>query len=349
MRRIFQLAKMTAPRTAVILMMVGSLPGLAADWSPRRAADYLDARQKLWLAWPRAAAPGGSCVSCHTGVTYLLARPALRQVLGEGGPTEYEARLVDGLKVRLEPGSKGMFKNTKEPQATQAAAIEAIIAALFVGSDRAYERMWGLQKRGSWAWFDFKLDPWEASHSGYFGAVLAAVAAGSAPSQHRKVAELAAYLQEGQARQPLHNRLMLLWAAAKVPEAASVETRQQIIKDGLRQQQEDGGWTMESLGPFLAHAGAPLLSGSSAYATALAAFALDQGGVSRSDTRMARALEWLKSHQDSESGSWPAVSMNRVYPADSIEAGFMSEAATAFAVLALLGSEPNVAASAKRR
>jgi squalene-hopene/tetraprenyl-beta-curcumene cyclase len=341
----FPSARLTAFRTAVIVMLSGSV--LAADWSPRRAADYLDARQKSWFAWPRAAAPGGPCVSCHTGITYLLARPALRRVLGESGPTTFETGLVDGLKLRLEPGSKGMFKYTEGGKATQAAAVEAIIAALFVGTDRAYERMWSLQKQGSWVWFDLHLDPWEASHSGFFGAALAAVAAGREPVPHRNVAALAAYLKDSQAGQPLHNRLVLLWAAARVPAAAPAETRNQIIQDVLSRQQEDGGWTMASLGPFPAHTGAPSSLGSSAYATALAAFALQQGGLSRTDPRVRLALAWLRSHQDPESGSWRAVSLNRVYPAGSIEADFMSEAATAYAVLALLGSETSATAAAE--
>jgi len=43
-----------------------------------------------------------------------------------------------------------------------------------------------------------------------------------------------------------------------------------------------------------------------------------------------------KSHQDRESGNWPGDSMNKKYPSGSIEKGFMQDAATAFATLALL-------------
>jgi hypothetical protein len=51
---------------------------------------------------------------------------------------------------------------------------------------------------------------------------------------------------------------------------------------------------------------------------------------------MSRALAWLKSHQDQESGAWHADSMNKRYPADSMQVLFMQDAATAFASLALL-------------
>ena len=42
------------------------MPGatlLHADWNPRAAADYLDARQKAWFAWAPAKASGGPCIS----------------------------------------------------------------------------------------------------------------------------------------------------------------------------------------------------------------------------------------------------------------------------------------------
>jgi hypothetical protein len=49
-----------------------------------------------------------------------------------------------------------------------------------------------------------------------------------------------------------------------------------------------------------------------------------------------RALAWLRSHQDTKTGAWPAQSMNKRRPAESMEALFMQDAATAFASLALI-------------
>jgi hypothetical protein len=51
---------------------------------------------------------------------------------------------------------------------------------------------------------------------------------------------------------------------------------------------------------------------------------------------MKRALAWLKSNQNAESGAWAGRSMNKTYPEGSMEAGFVQDAATAFASLALL-------------
>jgi squalene-hopene/tetraprenyl-beta-curcumene cyclase len=64
------------------VVALAAIPGFAADWNPRLAAKYLDSRQKEWIAWPPAMASGVACVSCHTGMPYLLARPALRKALG---------------------------------------------------------------------------------------------------------------------------------------------------------------------------------------------------------------------------------------------------------------------------
>ena len=70
-------------------------------------------------------------------------------------------------------------------------------------------------------------------------------------------------------------------------------------------------------------------------ATALAAFVLKESGVPAANLKLMRALNWLRSHQD-KGGYWAAESMNRKYDAGSMPALFMRDAATAFAVLALL-------------
>src|ERR1035441_7797028 len=52
---------------------------LCGGWDARLAASYLDARQQEWLRWPPAKATGGTCLSCPTGATYLLAPGAGRE------------------------------------------------------------------------------------------------------------------------------------------------------------------------------------------------------------------------------------------------------------------------------
>lgn len=327
-----------------------ALPALCGDWNPRLAADYLDAQQKAWFAWKPAQATGGPCFSCHTGMTYLLARPALRRALGEKEPTQYETGLMDALRARVDKKTgKEIFAGfSREPVASQALGVEAVFAALFLSSDGAFDRLWSLQSHdektsGAWSWFSLDLDPWEMPESRFYGATLAALAAGSAPAQYQNklevrenVESLAAYLRREQASQPLHNRLMLLWASSKLPTAMPASVRQPLLDEIKKAQREDGGWTIASLGPWKERTAAPASTGSNAYATAFTAFALQRAGMASSDPTLARALTWLKTHQDPKTGYWEAQSMNKVRDPASIPAGFMRDAATAFASLALI-------------
>ncbi len=335
------------PKVAAALgFLLSTAPCFAADWSPRLAADYLDGRQKEWFAWAPAKQKGGVCISCHTGMTYLFARPALRRALGESNPTSYETGLRDSLRARLDQNEP------KDPSAhaAQQLGVESVFASLFVGhddADRAFDRMWALQSKegkakGGWAWFSLDRDPWEMPESEFYGATLAALATGGLTTEHREnVLALSAYLQREQAAQPLHNKLMLLWAATKLPEALPQSARRSILEKAWSSQQTDGGWTMHALGPWTAHADAPSSTGTNSYATAFTAFALEQGGIPRDDPRLTRALDWLRAHQDRKSGAWPAGSMNKVYEPDSMQIKFMQDAATSFASLALIEAEPS--------
>src|SRR5437868_4683401 len=116
------------------VIALAAVPCYCGDWSPRLAEDYLDSRQKEWFAWPAAKAEGGPCVSCHTGVTYLLARPNLRRELGETEPTSYEQGLVDGLRKRVEKRTVSELSPTSKDtiHATQRFGVESILSALFL-------------------------------------------------------------------------------------------------------------------------------------------------------------------------------------------------------------------------
>jgi squalene-hopene/tetraprenyl-beta-curcumene cyclase len=337
---------------ASILILLATIPVLAADWSPKLAAQYLDSRQKEWFAWRPAKSVGGPCISCHTGATYMLARPALRRVLGEPKPTEYETGMENALLARVGIGLKDALKAQKGPIALQGIGVESVFAALFLdpskpAAPQAWDRLWSMQlhegaAKGSWPWFDFNTDPYETSDSGFFGASLAALAISATPPEYRArpeikehISELTAYLRTTATAQPLHNRLLLLWAAAGLPDAVR-DTRQSIIDETFKKQQPDGSWTNAALGPWKDHPDAPPATAASAYATAVAAFALEQAGVPRSDPKLKKALDWLRSKQDPQFGYWAADSMNKHREPGSMPEGFMRDAATAFAVMALI-------------
>ena len=336
----------------LVALLVATTSTLSADWSPEAAARYLDGRQKEWFSWKPAMSADGPCVSCHTGMTYLLARPALRRRLKESQPTMYEVGLLDRLRSKV---------GEKPPGALQ--GVETIFSAMFLSredtliasradpvktmsahSQKAFDQLWALQNsegpsKGGWRWYAANLDPWENAESGRYGASLAAVALTQTPEAYRstatvrkQIAALNAYLMDAMASRRLHDRLALLLAGSFFPDSL----RRSITADALGQQQGDGGWTIESLGPWMTHADAPPSAGSNAYATAFTTVALLRGGVPASDLKLAKALAWLQSHQDPATGAWVATSMNKRYPEGSMESRFMQDAATAFASLALI-------------
>jgi squalene-hopene/tetraprenyl-beta-curcumene cyclase len=324
--------------------------GFAADWDPAAAARYLDSRQEKWFVWPNSASKGGPCMSCHTGLTYILARPVLRRALGETAPARWETGMLEGLKARVD-----------DNPAPEAADAQPVLAALVLAMDdqrsgrrlsreteAAFRRMWRLQvgdgmRKGAFPWNNSGRDPY-SNEATYLGASLAALAVaiapgnyGSRPEIRRNLDALEDYLRNSVNGQPLHHRLISLWASAKLKGLLPEPAAEQILKETWRGQEADGGWTLKSLGPWKDHPQVPPQPGSNAYATALVALSVQEYGISPEDPRVVKALNWLKAHQDSHDGAWAAASLNKQYEAGSMQIEFMRDAATGFAVLALLG------------
>jgi len=307
----------------IVAVLLVAVSPLHAEWNPALAARYLDARQQAWFDWKTAQSSDGPCVSCHTGMTYLLARPLLRRALHETEPTKFEAGLLDRLRTKM-----------GKPQEGALGTVEAVMSAMFFSRDdardtmsahtrQAFDRLWETQEgsgalKGSWQWYEAKLDPWENHESDYYGASLVALALGQTPAQYRRDAfvrstasALTGYLASPVATPRLHDRLALLWASSTMPDLLPKAMRQTLIAEIFAKQKSDGGWTVAALGPWMAHENPPPSPGSHAYATAFTAFALQRAGVPRTQPGMAKALAWLRSHQNPETGAWPAVSMNR--------------------------------------
>jgi squalene-hopene/tetraprenyl-beta-curcumene cyclase len=220
----------------------------------------------------------------------------------------------------------------------------------------AFANMWALQQadgemKGAWRWLDFGLRPWEASESVYWGATLAALAVGTAPAGYRSTLTiqsnlelLRAYLTRAYTQQSLYNRTALLWASSKWPELLNQEKRESLIREILEQQREDGGWSLPLLNKkpqsssTLEVADSPNTISevkSDGVATGFVVLVLQQVGMSRTDSPIHRGLSWLTVNQDRATGAWPGYSLNRRRnPATDI-GRFMSDAATAYSILAL--------------
>jgi squalene-hopene/tetraprenyl-beta-curcumene cyclase len=334
-----------------ILILVGSASPLRAEWDPARAARYLDARQQAWFDWKTAQSSDGPCVSCHTGMTYLLARPVLRRALHETAPTRFETGYLDRLRTKMGKPAEGAL-----------GTVEAVMSAMFFSRDDAravmsshtrlaFDRLWATQDvegahKGAWQWYEAKLDPWENSESLYYGSALVALALGQTSEAYQKdaavrprAAALTAYLTNQPSPPRLHDRLATLWASSTMPGLLPDASRQALVAETFSRQQADGGWTLAGLGPWMAHPDPPASPGSHAYATAFTAFVLQRAGVPASHAGLRRALAWLQAHQDPATGAWPAVSMNKKYPDGSMPSLFMQDAATAFAAIVLVEAD----------
>jgi squalene-hopene/tetraprenyl-beta-curcumene cyclase len=336
-------------------------------WDQRAAAAYLDQRASWWMEWPKAARDHETfCISCHTAVPYVLSRPALRNELAEKAPSANERRLLDNVtkRVRLwkevapfySDADRGVYKSV------ESRGTESVLNALILVSNdaqtgqltddarMALDNMWAEQqttgiKKGAWLWLRFANEPWEADDSHYYGATLAAVAVGTAPGNYLARPEiqinlklLREYLNRECAAQTTINRVVLLWASARLPGLLEPEKQKVIITELLAKQQQDGGWSLSSLvGGWKRNDGTSQEMKSDGYATGLITFALQKAGVPRENFQQKQGLAWLAANQDKIGGFWPSYSLNKneEHHLAPTTARFMNDAATAYAVLAL--------------
>jgi len=334
----------------------------APQWNARAAAGYLDGRMEWWLHWPNAQRDHDtSCVSCHTALPYALARPALHAVLAEREAAAPERAMLAHVVKRV-----GMWREVEPfypdqtrglPKSSESRGTEAVLNALVLAtrdastgtlSDegrQAFANMWALQftagdSKGAWAWLNFHYEPWEATESAYYGAALAALAVGTAPAGYAsspdiqdRVKMLRDYLQKTVDGERLFNRLTVLWASSRLPNLVTADQQRAIVDAAAALQQADGGWTTSALGTWKRVDGTTLETASDGFATGLTALVLQQTGAH--GDRTAKALAWLATHQDPATGQWPAASLNKKRDPATDIGKFMSDAATAYAVLAL--------------
>jgi squalene-hopene/tetraprenyl-beta-curcumene cyclase len=254
-----------------------------------------------------------------------------------------------------------------ESRATEAVLLAFVLAnhdaqtqKLTDDTRAAFDNLWALQQadgsmKGAWLWQMFRMNPWEGSISAYHGATLAAVAVGVAPENYRSspaiqknLDALGDYLNREYSAQPLVNRATLLWAASRIPGLITPERQKSIIEQLSSTQREDGGWSLFPMvktwrdwtpsalvGDWKRYDGSPQDMSSDGYATALSVLVLERAGISHDDPRVKRGRAWLLEHQSKTEGFWYTSSVNKRRDPASNVGRFMSDAATAYAVLAL--------------
>jgi squalene-hopene/tetraprenyl-beta-curcumene cyclase len=346
------------------MMPAQDRPSSHSDAAVRSAGKYLDTRLEWWLHWPNAARDHDTaCVSCHTALPYALARPSIRKTLGEQELAGPERILIANVvkRVRLWKEVDPFYPDQTSglPKSSESRGTEAVLNALVLATHDAntgvlsedtrlaFANMWALQfkakeLKGAWAWLNFHYEPWESNDSGYFGAALAAMAVGNAPGYaasadiQNQLKALTDYLQQRADTERLFNRVMVLLASAKLPAVLNSTQRQAIIDAAAARQHEDGGWATADLGTWKRVDDTALDTATDGYATGLVTFALQRAGLPRTDARVSKGLAWLAQHQDSATGKWSATSLNKQRDPASDAGKFMSDAATAYAVLALV-------------
>ena len=308
---------------------------LAAKFSQAKAAEYLDG---VGVGWTRDR----KCITCHTNMPYLLARPLLP---GTEGWKE--------VRLFLEKDAAAWPDREKPPGP---AYVVATAFALSFNDARtsgkmhavtrdALDRMWKEQlPTGEWKWLKCNWPPME--HDDYYGATVAALAAGYAPADYAKtdaakagVAKLKKYFQSTPAPD-LHHRVMLLWAATKLDGLLTAQERERIVREIRGKQRADGGWSLPSLGEYKRRdkTDNDPNAASDGYATGLAVFVLREAGVPAKDDSVRRGADWIRSNQR-ESGRWYTRSLN------NDKSHYITNAGSAFCVLALeaagaLGAKP---------
>ena len=340
----------------------------AASWDPGAAAKYLDARLAWWTTWKTSARDHDTfCISCHTALPYALARPALRAITHEATPAAPESALVANVtkRVRLwnevEPFYKSSAKDslkTPESRGTEAILNALVLlrrdegsGALSADGRLALDALAGLQlttgpARGAWDWLQFHNAPWEGD-SQYLGATLAAVAIGAAPEATRRepavarmTTALREYLARERATQPLLHQVMLVWASSAIGGLLTDADCSVILGTAFRKQQADGGIAASALEENWSRRDSTAQeSQGDGYGTGLVTFVALRSGMAPSQRQVARSLAWLRTHQDAGEGRWLAWSLNKQRDLATDVGKFMSDAATAYAVLALREAE----------
>jgi len=200
---------------------------------------------------------------------------------------------------------------------------------------QALDRMWTIQRNdGLWNWNKHELPPQELDE--YYGVVYAALGVGYAPEQHAAsdsaktgVERIKKYLKVNPSPN-LHHTTLLFWASLKLDGLMTKAERDQVIKELLALQREDGGWNLTSLGDWKRLNGqandknAP----SDGYATGLIIYVLRQSGIPTENKAIQNGVNWLRANQRT-SGRWFTRSLN------NDRAHYITNAGTAYAVMAL--------------
>jgi len=278
---------------------------LLERFSASKASEYLDAGRHV---------AEKNCFACHGGYAYLLVAP----IVSSRSPAHRETRLAMERSIEALPATDPIAMNASDMRPVEAVMTAAVLAQndaattarLHPLTRKALDRMWDFQQAdGGWKWAKLNAPPSEMDD--HFGVTMAAIGAGLAPERYALtpkaqdgLKKICGYLRD-HPPQTMHNRAMLMLAAAHTEGLMTDEQRKQTTADLFALQRQDGGWAMASLGNWKRSDGQPQdLSSSDGYGTGFATYVLRcAAGTPAEDPRLRKAVIWMKTHQRA-SGCW---------------------------------------------
>jgi squalene-hopene/tetraprenyl-beta-curcumene cyclase len=310
----------------------------AKKFSLEKAVHFLDSASLEWQStW--------QCFTCHTNVSYLIARPTAASLAAAYGTPSAKADAPAHQAVR-KYAEEMITLRWEEVGSRFDAEVVAIGAALAL-NDRAttgklhpltriaLDKMWtGQRETGDWKWpTGCRWPPFESDD--HYGVTLALVGTGAAPEEYARtpaaqagLAKIRRYLKD-HPPENLHHKGMLLWASSYFDDLLTAEEKKTYIREMLSEERPGGGWAFSRLYPWdRADDKEQDLETPDAYGTAFALFTLRKAGVPRDDPAVGRGVDWLMSKQR-QSGRWFTRSLNK----DNEH--YISHAASAYAVMAL--------------
>lgn len=298
---------------------------LNATFSFQSAVDYLDQGA---VAWSKKQ----QCISCHTNGSYLLTRPMLTKTAGppdEGMRDFFEEQLKDYLLTDRDELKEGITPTQICYLAAGLAEWDThVTKSLSPETKSALSLMFETQSEdGSFN----NIDCWPPFESSPFhSATVAAWACLTAPDWIDDEATNRPELSQGYqkligylcASEPPHEygRLLRMRVSSLLPNLVTPEERQNCIQSVWSRQNPDGGWALRSFATpetwgngnrseKLTAEPEDEYSQSDGHMTGLAVLALVENGISKSDPRIQKALNWILTHQR-QSGRWWTRSLN---------------------------------------
>ena len=300
----------------------------AKEFSLKQAADYLDAAA---LHWTRTQ----ECATCHTNVPHLLARPVLSKLYP---PTGEVRAAFEHWSDNWDDLAKGKTPISAVTRASSLTINDMMTTGtLHPSTLNALDRMWQLQRNdGGWDWRLNNAPPMKSDE--HYGVTFAAVALGKVsgdyvrtPQAQKGIEGIRKYLTT-HSPHSLHHRAMVAWASLGIQGLMSASERQEVIENMLDLQRADGGWSAPSLfGDWKGWELDDEELESDGYGTGFVVYLARLIGITTTDARIQRGIQWIKNNQR-ESGRWFTASIGSKNPYDGNR---ISTAGTAMVLLAL--------------